>query len=245
MDPFGFSPEQYTAAATWASVLVLLGSLAFAWRQVGEARRLRVEQARPWVVVRFDPGFVFEIVVENIGKTVAKKIKIEFDPPLESTWSRPWGWEESTLLTDGIPMLPPGDTLRFHFDTFTERVNTDLPMKYSVIVTYDDPAGRALPADEYVLDLSLYTGMAVPPKSLPDLVQEVEKLRKEVSKWTDGIRGIEVHAVDRNRRERRRHRPWLINKALRVLKSDGGLAFLRYLFSRWRQRRGLYRQGPR
>lgn len=245
MDPFGFSPEQYTAAATWASVLVLLGSLVFAWKQVGEARTLREEQARPWVVVRFDPGFIFGITIENIGRTVAKDVKVGFDPPLESTWKRPWGWEESSLLSAGIPMLPPGDSLRFHFDTYTDRLHSDLAMQYAVTVTYLDALGRRLPADSYQLDLKLYAGMAVPPKAMPELVHEVEKLRKEVAKWTDGARGIEVHHVDREKWERRRHRPWMLNKALRVLENDGLGAFLAYLVARLRQRSGLYRQGPR
>lgn len=245
MDPFGFSSEQYTAAATWASVLVLLGSLVFAWRQVGEARRLREEQARPWVVVRFDPGFIFGIVVENIGKTVAKDVKVGFDPHLESTWNRPWGWEESSLLEAGIPMLPPGDALRFDFDTYTDRLESDLAMQYSVTVTYLDTVGRPLPADKYRLDLKLYEGMTLPPKAFPDLVQEVEKLRKEIAKWTDGVRGLEVHQVDRDKSERRRHRPLILNKALRVLEKDGLGAFVAHLIAHLRQRSGLYRQGPR
>ena len=33
-------------------------------------------------------------------------------------------------------MLPPGDSLRFHFDTYTDRLDSDLAMQYAVTVTY-------------------------------------------------------------------------------------------------------------
>jgi hypothetical protein len=240
MDPFGLSPEQYTAAAEWVSALVLIASIFFAVVQVREARLLREEQARPWVVAKFHPDVAFAIVIVNIGQTVARDVTITFEPPLESTWDRPWGWEESSMLTEGIPMLPPGEELRFHFDTFHERVKSQLPMVYSVTVSYSTAAGRQLPPDRYVLDLRLYTGMAVPPPTLPDLVRELERVRKELAKWTDSTRGLLVHVVDREKSVRRRDRPWLITRALRVLKKEGPLAFVDHIFTRWRQRLGLY-----
>ena len=39
----------------FAASAIVIG--LFAWRQVREARKLREEQARPFVIVDFDPGF--------------------------------------------------------------------------------------------------------------------------------------------------------------------------------------------
>jgi len=45
-----------TAWAAWATVAVYVVLGIFAWIQVLQARRLREEQARPFVIVDFDPA---------------------------------------------------------------------------------------------------------------------------------------------------------------------------------------------
>ena len=46
------------ALAAWATVGIYIVIGLFAWRQVREARKLREEQARPLVIVDFEPGFL-------------------------------------------------------------------------------------------------------------------------------------------------------------------------------------------
>lgn len=78
-----------TAWAAWATVAVYVVLGIFAWIQVLQARRLREEQARPFVIVDFEPGFLVYLTVENIGRTMARDVSIRFDKPLESTLSGP------------------------------------------------------------------------------------------------------------------------------------------------------------
>lgn len=54
MGPFGMSPEQYTATATWPAAIAAVGTLVvvtvtalYAKGQFDEARRMRLSQARP------------------------------------------------------------------------------------------------------------------------------------------------------------------------------------------------------
>jgi hypothetical protein len=47
-----------TARAAWTTVAVYVVLGIFAWIQVLQARRLREEQARPFVIVDFEPGFL-------------------------------------------------------------------------------------------------------------------------------------------------------------------------------------------
>ena len=56
-----------------AGFVIMLG--LFAWRQVREARKLRVEQARPFVIVDFEPGFLVYLTVENLGRTMAREVR--------------------------------------------------------------------------------------------------------------------------------------------------------------------------
>jgi hypothetical protein len=58
-----------TAWAAWATVAIYLALGIFAWIQVLQARKFREEQARPFVIVDFDAGYLVYLTVENIGRT--------------------------------------------------------------------------------------------------------------------------------------------------------------------------------
>lgn len=149
------------AAGAIGTFGVAVIAVVAAFRQVREARALREEQARPIVVVDFalDPttSFFFDIVVKNIGATLASTVKITFDPPIASTLDdseQPigeWSW-----FHDGFPTIPPGKEYRAMFDTAPERfTRTDLPRRYDVTVEFDGPSGRE-PALKQTLDLDVY-----------------------------------------------------------------------------------------
>jgi hypothetical protein len=77
MGPALAKATDWAAVTAWAAcatvaVYVVLG--IFAWIQVLQARRLREEQARPFVIVDFEPGFLIYLTVENIGRTMAREI---------------------------------------------------------------------------------------------------------------------------------------------------------------------------
>jgi hypothetical protein len=100
-----------SAGAAIATVVVYIVLGVFAWRQIREARRLREEQARlareswaeqarqarelqeeqarPFVIVDLEPGFLIYLVVENIGRTMARNVTITSDKPFESTLPDP------------------------------------------------------------------------------------------------------------------------------------------------------------
>jgi hypothetical protein len=160
-------------------------------------------------------------VVKNIGRTVARNVQISFDKPLESAQWKERGFQEVAMFRDGLANLAPNQHIRVHFDVFPQRIETGLPMAYAATVQYDDQNGRRLPAETFVLDLATFADTAQTPKDLHDLVDEMERIRREVSKWTDGSRGVRVSSVDADRRRRREMRQI---RAERVLASrhDGG-----------------------
>src|SRR6266536_2406867 len=100
------------AWAAWATVGIYIVIGLFAWRQVHEARRLREEQARPFVIVDFEPGFLVYLTVENLGRTMAREVTIDFDKALETTLDRPRELDETPLFREPIPALPPGKKIR-------------------------------------------------------------------------------------------------------------------------------------
>jgi hypothetical protein len=221
-----------TAWAAWATVAVYVVLGIFALVQVLQARKLREEQARPFVVVDFEPGFLVDLTVENLGRTMARDVTIRFDKPLESTLAGPREIDESPLLRQPIPTLPPGRKIRVLFDQYAARLEAKLPLTYDVALRYKGPFGKKEWEHPYRLDLGIYLGSALPPKGVPELVAEVEKIRKELEKWKEGGSGLRVVAVDRRRQQRiewRRHH-------VRILRRQGPRALARSLWNRalWR-----------
>jgi hypothetical protein len=221
-----------TAWAAWATVAVYVVLGIFAWIQVLQARRLREEQARPFVIVDFEPGFLVYLTVENIGRTMARDVSIRFDKPLESTLSGPREIDESPLLRKPIPTLPPGRKIRVLFDQYAARLEAKLPLTYDVTLHYKGPFGKKAWEHPYRLDLGIYLGSQEPPKGLPELVTEVQNIRKELQKWRGGTRGLLVQAIDRRRQQRREWR----HRHVRILRRQGPRALARSLWDRalWR-----------
>lgn len=221
-----------TAWAAWATVAVYVVLGIFAWIQVLQARRLREEQARPFVFVDFEPGFLVYLTVENVGRTMARDVTIRFDRPLESTLSGTREIDESPLLRKPIPTLPPGRKIRVLFDQYAARLEAKLPLTYDVTLRYKGPFGKKEWEHPYRLDLGIYLGSQEPPKGLPELVTEVEKIRKELEKWREGGRGLRVVTVDRRRQQRREWR----HHHVRILRRQGPRALARSLWDRalWR-----------
>src|ERR1700677_5090429 len=79
--------EAWVAIATWLTLFVLLASAVIALRQLRQARQLQEEEAQPVVVVDVyvdTPPRYIHIYLENLGKTIARDVRVHFTPPLKS-----------------------------------------------------------------------------------------------------------------------------------------------------------------
>jgi hypothetical protein len=235
----GTTGTNWTAVAAWAAwatvaVYVVLG--LFAWRQVREARALREEQARPFVIVDFEAGWLVYLTVENLGRTMARNVSIKFDKPLTSSLQGRRELDESPLFREPIPTLPPGKKIRVLFDQFPARLEAGLPLTYDVDVSYKGPTGKKPLKDTYRLDLGIYVGSTLPPKGIPELVTEVEKLREQIGHWRgSNLDGLLVRNIDQRQRDkidrRRMH--------VRVLRQRGPKALAQRLLTQALRRFGL------
>jgi hypothetical protein len=181
------------ALAQVATAVVAVAAAIFAWRQVTEARRTRGAQAQPFVIVDIELGRVWmnwlTLVVENVGKTLAKDVRITFDPPL-STTVKDKDLTKSVLLREGISVLPPGRRIETLFDLSHDRLEQRLPMRYKISVSFRDYRNRQQESLPYVIDLTyLYDLEPLREKTTHDLVEEVSKLRGDLEKFhrTQGL----------------------------------------------------------
>jgi hypothetical protein len=213
--------------------------------QARQAQELREEQARPFVVVDFETvGLLFFLTVENVGRTIARNVVIGFDKPLASSLERPKQLDDASLFREPIPAMAPGKKFRIPFDTLPGRRQKGLPLTYEVTLHYEGPTGRKYGKGEgYRLDMSIYDVVSAGEKGMTQLVERVEEIRKELARWTDGIRGLRVHAVDREQHERTQVRQWLIERSVDSARENGVVPAARALVrDLWRQalsRRGL------
>jgi hypothetical protein len=198
----------WSALGTWFTALIYILLLIYAVRQVGEAKKLRTAQTRPFVIVDFEPEIAIFLYVANVGSTMARNVKFKFDPPLASTLDKPWPVAESPLLNKGATALPPGRRHRILYDvSFRRLADDDLPRRHMVDISYSDDFGNRY-HENYELDLGVLMHTSPGAKGLPDLVSEVESIRKELARWTDGSSGLLVHGRDKDRMDEDQQR-WI------------------------------------
>lgn len=84
--------------------------------------------------------------------------------------------------------------------------------------------------------IQIYAGSQVPPKGLPELVAEVEKIYEEIRRWRGSrLRGLHVETDDQRRLDRLDNR----GRNVRILRQQGRKALARWLWGRALRRFGL------
>lgn len=162
----------WAAAASWATFVVLLVTLAYIARQVRE-------QFRPWVTVRFHfRSIIAFIAVRNLGNTAARNLRIRFEPELASTQYEDVG--DVAMLTEETPVLVPGEERLILLDRVPKRLDTELPRRHTAYVEYRDHRGRRLSTEKFILDLGLLDGAQLPDKGMHDLVEAVKKIGEQM-----------------------------------------------------------------
>ena len=202
---------QWSALAACVTAGVAVLAAAFAYFQVREARNLRRDQAKPFVVVDIQPSrasmHLLNLVVENTGTTIARDVTFEFEPPLSSSLDD-YDVAQTTLVKDGLPMIPPHRRHEYLFDSAIQRHDSGLPMRFDVIVHYADKDGRKQEPLRFPIDLSpLYGIQFVEEKGLHHLAKSMDELAKAAKSWTH-LGGLRIWTRDedaynnRNRAER-------------------------------------------
>jgi hypothetical protein len=186
-------------------LLLLVIAARFGWNQLSEAKELREEQTRPFVVIDLESTRkpFFDLVVKNLGATMARNVRFKFDPPAESTLDGV-SLDKLKLYRDGISTLPPGKEIRFLFDTGPERhARSDLPDVYEVTVTYAGHTGKHEYEERIDLDFGLYWNrMNVTLRDVHDLHRELKAIREEIGKWSPTVgRGL-LHVTPKDVQER-------------------------------------------
>jgi hypothetical protein len=207
MPDFGaWKPEDWSALAAATTTLIALVATAIAIIQVRQARKLREEQAQPFVIVDFEPSsasnIFLDLVIKNTGQTLARDVKITFEPPLKSAYySSPGAPEQydimqAAIIREGIPTLPPGKEFRIHFERMPDRFTSDLPRSYTATVRFSSNRRVERPLI-YRLDLDIYFGTRhLTIYGTHHIAKAVDETRKTLQRWTTHFNGLKVYAID-------------------------------------------------
>ncbi|NBE95090.1 hypothetical protein FE391_18675 [Nonomuraea sp. KC401] len=157
-------------------------------KQLALDRTAFTESQQPYVVVDIRASdFISEaliLIVENVGPTVARNVRIRFNPPIQTSMDGDDGEKlaDALIFTQGVPHVPPGRRIEALFDIGWQFFKKDLPRKYTVTVEADGPYGAVEPLT-YLIDLEIYRKLRhLTIKTRHQQVKEIEKLRKAVEK---------------------------------------------------------------
>ncbi|WP_156094004.1 hypothetical protein [Lentzea aerocolonigenes] len=184
-NPFTWTAVHWSAVALWAALLAATVGLVLVLAQVREARKLRLEQAQPFVMVDFERHSslpdVIMLVVENSGATAAFDVKLRFTPELQlSSLQRDAKLLDSSLLRNGIPTMPPSKRIETVFDLLSMQIEESLPTSYRAVVQYRDSMGHAY-SDIYTLDLAWVRGLSyIPRKDIHDVAMRLQEIRSDL-----------------------------------------------------------------
>lgn len=156
----GISLADLSNAATALAFVVAAAAAVASWRQLSEARLMRLsheqaaerarrDQARPYVMVSFEQTPVMfngvDIVIQNVGAGPAYDVRIESSPALTRAKKAAYGDHpdpfETRYFREPIPLMPPGYNLRTFFDDAKERFDNAADERFVFTVSYHDGQG--------------------------------------------------------------------------------------------------------
>jgi hypothetical protein len=178
----GIRAETWTGWGIWVTLVVYLLIAGAVISQLGAMRRLRLWQSRPYVVVDSElENFLIVLVIRNAGQTGASNVRVRLDERLRSSMQDlNLDWQNSSLFTNGMTLLAPGQELRYAIDRYPDRKASVLPMAIKGSVSYGGYA-KLTYRESFMIDLADYSGAMAADKGLPELAESMNSLRQSLA----------------------------------------------------------------
>lgn len=191
------------AVATLAVAIIAAryakGQVDSARGQLEEARTLRREQARPYVVVyaitrdNISPQLV-DLVIENLGTTGARDVTITSFPALVRTDGG--GGSQEVAVPEAMPFLAPRQLWRTYWDSAIARKDSGLPSRFEVTVAYTDTVGQRQ-QEAFVLDWRIFVGRMFPTeKTVHHVGKALEGMADTLAAWSQQDDVLRVATYD-------------------------------------------------
>lgn len=226
--------ESWSALGSVTTACVAVVGLLIAVWQVREARRLRIEQAEPYVAVFLETitevseHFV-DLVVKNFGDTAAFNVRLRVTSEELRRGVGEGGTEtELVSLPAKFSTLVPGQEWRTFFDSGLIRSKLDLPNLYEVEVTFESLGNPKLFKQSerktvqhtysFTLDVAaLEPRQHIKRFGIHHAAKALREMKEQHEKWTeDAAGGLSVYARNGQARDRdvREHRAQVMRRLL-------------------------------
>lgn len=163
-------------------------------KSVLEMREQRDTEIAPYVIAYLDGqgpiNAMLYLVIKNTGKTVAKNVKVIFDPPLQTIFP---DFLIKVLPPNGIPSIPPGYEIKTTLESFATYKKTG-PMAFDVTVIYSGGISDKLREDNYHLDLEIFRGIvySVESKPVSETAKAIKKLNSSIESVFEKLREFDI-----------------------------------------------------
>ncbi|MFC8262703.1 hypothetical protein ACFUNF_35100 [Streptomyces sp. NPDC057291] len=203
--------DQWSLAVSALALLVAAWAIKYgrdqavsARGQLDVARQVHREQNEPYVIVDVqphDPGsFLLVLVIENVGPTMARNVKITASPELQSSHGGDVSEALQSVVARTIAMIPPGRKHKYFFDT-SKRFQSDLPLVFEFAVTSDGPMGP-VETLRYTVDLAGIKEELVGERPTKKLEEKVGKLADELRDLGKHYQAVNEEAIVATRQRR-------------------------------------------
>ncbi|WP_125527124.1 hypothetical protein [Streptomyces sp. WAC 05379] len=159
-------------------------------QQLAAAERAQREATEPYVVVdiraRSTGSQLLWLVIENVGPTLARDVRITVSPPLATTRGDEATAKLNAAVSRVIPVIPPGRMFGYTMDVGSALfADPQLPRVYTVTVDAMGPRG-AVGTLTYVIDLNVLADSALNNDavewSTKRIADELKKIREMQAK---------------------------------------------------------------
>lgn len=184
-------------------------AVAFAAWGIVNAKRDSRDRTRPVVLAEFqfapDSDTTFLLVVTNVGHSVARKLRVSFDPPVGESDPTSMAPRLRRRYAGTIPLLAPGQELAniwwsgHQVAGHAELVNEiPTPDEVTVTIEYDDEHGRQYREQiPLTVDSMLLTTFAVSSSSIKGCMRTLAAQLTKISNATTTIsRSVQQQATE-------------------------------------------------
>lgn len=200
----------WSAGAATLTSIVAIVAVFVAVRQVAQARKLREDQAQPYIAVYLEsaetrPQFV-DLVIRNFGRTAATNVSVEITPTPQRSPDDRGPNPDDVLYPRTFRTLVPNQEWRTLWDFSPARNEMQLPSKHAVVVAYDGVPGTGRQHFEYELDWDFFIGRRwVNTYGVHDGAKALREIEKQVRRWSESLggRGLRVYVRDGDERDER------------------------------------------
>lgn len=171
-------------------------------QQLVASEQARREQLQPYVIVDLRPpspsSFLLNLIITNVGPTLARDIEIRVDPPLQSSIGKDVAEKLEQVLARKISTLPPGQSYSWFVDSGPGFAgNSHLPRKYTFTVQASGPFGPMEPM-EYLVDLAILLETDINTATIEGYL---EKIVDKLDKLTSAVNQLSRTVAGRNKDE--------------------------------------------